>query len=106
MKILFYVVCACALLLTACGRGQEEAHRRSSPLPCVQAAISKETAILIAKGDASQAYTLSAYNISTYEQPTTWRVVFDLREPGVDGGGPDYLIDKETGKILNATYYK
>jgi hypothetical protein len=104
--MLFYVLCACALLLTACGGGQEEEQRRSSPSPCVQATISKETAVFIAKGDAVDGYTLSDYNIVVQEQPKAWRVVFELKNPAWTGGGPDYLIDKETGKILNATYNK
>lgn len=106
MKTLNYLSCVLTLLLTSCSGTQTEIGERSRPLPCAETAVSKETAVLIAKGDASQAYTLSAYDIRTYEQSTAWRVVFELKEPGVDGGGPDYLIDKETGKILSATYYK
>ena len=106
MKILFCAICAGTLLLTSCGGVQEAAHKPSSPAPSGEAAINRETAVRIAKEDARQAYTLKDYNIGIYEQPKTWRVVFKLRDPGLDGGGPDYLIDKKTGKILNATYNK
>jgi hypothetical protein len=103
MKILNYALFSCLVLLLGCGTSKE---RSSSTTPCVEAAISKETAILIAKGDAIQAYTITDYTIIAKEQPKAWRITFELKDPGRTGAGPDYIIEKQTGKILNATYNK
>lgn len=112
MKRCFYLLCAFTMLLVGCSGAQnktkgqfENGRTQASPL-CEKGAISRQTAILIAKGDAVENYTLSVYDIICDEQPEAWRIVFKLKDPGVHGGGPDYLIDKNTGKILNATYYK
>lgn len=112
MKKYFCLACALLLLLVSCDGTQEKTKEQSAndsaaaSTPCKETAISKETAILIAKGDAVEEYTLSVYDIIADEKPEAWRIVFKLKEAGVYGGGPDYLIDKKTGKILNATYYK
>jgi hypothetical protein len=94
------------MFFAGCGGAGNSSQSATTPTPCKEAAIEKETAILIAKGDAIENYTLSAYNIIAEEQPGGWRIVFELKDPGVKGGGPDYLIDKKTGKILHATYNK
>lgn len=104
MKLLFYVLCISVMLLMSCGMQKESQERANTP--CMETTISRETAVLIAKGDAIQSYTLSDYNIIVHEQPKAWRVVFDLKNPAWTGGGPDYLIDKKTGNVLNATYNK
>ncbi len=113
MKNYFCTLCAFTILLVGCSSVQEKTNeqsangREATSTPCEEtSSINRETAILIAKGDAIEDYTLSVYNIIADEQPDTWRIVFRLKDPGVLGGGPDYLIDKKTGKILNATYYK
>ena len=99
------------VFLASCGHGREIPRGQSATPaelsgPCKESVISKETAVLIAKGDAVENYTLSVYDIIAEEKPDGWRIVFKLKDPGVRGGGPDYLIDKKTGKILKATYYK
>lgn len=107
MKICFYLLCVPLLLANCGGLGtiEQTASPQSTGTPCKEA-VTKETAILIARGDAVDNYKLSDYNITVEDQPDAWRVVFKLKDPGMVGGGPDYLIDKKTGKILKAAYYK
>jgi hypothetical protein len=105
MKLLFCVLCIGMTLLMSCS-STRKASQEQANAPCMETTIGKETAVLIAKGDAIQSYTLSDYNIIVQEQPKAWRVVFALKDPSWIGGGPDYLIDKKTGNILNATYNK
>lgn len=97
------------LVLVNCGRRQTM-EQTASPVktstPCQETVITKETATLIAKGDAVDNYQLSDYDITVEERPESWRIVFKLKDPGLVGGGPDYLIEKKTGKILKANYYK
>lgn len=58
--------------------------------------ISKEEAIAIAKEDAVKTYgSLDDSNVVACEQRTLWLVI-------VDGGGPEYYIDKDSGKVLLA----
>lgn len=68
--------------------------------------ISRETAILIAKGDSCGNYDFESLNILISEEPNAWRLVFELKDKSLDGGGPSYLIEKKTGKILQASYAK
>jgi hypothetical protein len=68
--------------------------------------ISQDTAILIAKGDSCGNYAFEKYDVHVYDEQNAWHLVFELKDTGMHGGGPDYLIDKETGKILRVTYYK
>ena len=69
--------------------------------------IDKEKAVSIAKEDAIKAYgLLDDYNIILCEQTHVWRVIFELKDPGLNGGGPEYVIDKKTGRILHKRYYQ
>ena len=73
---------------------------------CKEVRISTDTAILIAKGDAAENYTLDRYDITVTDEPEGWRIVFKLKNTHAFGGGPEYLVDKTTGKILKAKYEK
>ncbi len=110
MKAYFCLLCALLFLANCAGRGksiEQTTNPEKTGTPCQETVISKETAILIAKGDALREYNkLSDYDITVEDQPNAWRIVFKLKDPGMVGGGPDYLIDKKTGKILKAAYYK
>ncbi len=56
--------------------------------------ISKEEAIAIAKEEAAKTYqSLDSFNVVACEQRTLWLVI-------LDGGGPEYYIGKDTGKVL------
>lgn len=66
-----------------------------------QRGVEKSEAIQIAQNNAKQFLkSLDGYNIFVLEESYAWRIVF---EPKHDGGGPTYIIDKQTGKILSAT---
>jgi hypothetical protein len=56
--------------------------------------ISRERAIAIARRDAISKYkSVREFNIVPCEQVVFWRVIFD-------GGGPEYIIDKLSGRII------
>lgn len=56
--------------------------------------ISKEAAVDIANEEVTKDYqSPSAFNVVVCEQSLFWRVIYD-------GGGPEYVIDKTSGRIL------
>ena len=68
--------------------------------------VSREDALAIARRDAIEAYSsLESYEITVCELSRVWRVVYSLRS-GLDGGGPEYLIDTRTGQIVDKKYYQ
>ena len=72
----------------------------------VQRAIDKDAAVAIATKDALAVYrSLAPYDLVVCELTKVWVVVFSLKE-GLDGGGPEYVIDKGTGQILDKKYYQ
>jgi hypothetical protein len=67
-------------------------------LPCNQV-------LAIARVDAEQAYReLSPYRITLVLERDGWHVDFELKEPSMNGGGPHYVIEPSTGKILSKRY--
>lgn len=72
----------------------------------VQANIDSETAILIAKGAIALDYDIRDYSIEVKEEMRGWRVAFRLKDQGMIGGEPSFLIDKTNGKLLEAYYPK
>jgi hypothetical protein len=70
------------------------------------ATIDKDGAIAIAKEDATKVYkSLDRYEIFALETKWTWRVIFELKAD-TEGGGPEYIISKQTGSILAKNYYQ
>ena len=66
--------------------------------------ISKEEAIKIAEKDAIAVYkSLKKYDLIVCELSRAWRIIYSLKEP-IHGGGPDYVIDKKTGQIIDKNY--
>src|SRR5712692_2868949 len=58
--------------------------------------ISGEQAVAIANDDAGKSHkSLAAFHVIPCELVRTWLVIFD-------GGGPEYVIDKTSGKIIRA----
>lgn len=113
MKICVPALWICTMCFVSCGRVERAPNKQTIRDSKARAAsqkadmVSQEAAISIAKADANQVYrSLEQYNIVTYKEAKMWRVIFELKDPGLDGGGPEYLIDKETGKILHKAYYK
>jgi hypothetical protein len=68
--------------------------------------INKDGALAIARRDAGRAYgSLQQYEVAVCELSRAWYVVYSPRM-GLDGGGPEYVIDKETGQIIDKVYYQ
>jgi hypothetical protein len=67
--------------------------------------ITSDQVLRIARLDAEQAYRdLSHYRISLTMEADGWHVDYELKNPKLNGGGPHYLIDPLTGKILSKKY--
>ena len=67
-----------------------------------QTTISCDQALRIARTNAESAYRdLSMYRIAISLEEQGWLVDFDLKDPNLQGGGPHYVIDAETGEILS-----
>jgi len=70
-----------------------------------QPAITSDQVLRIARLDAEQAYRdLTPYRISLTIESDGWHVDYELKNPKLNGGGPHYLIDPATGKILSKRY--
>lgn len=62
-------------------------------------------ATAVATEDAKQAYRdLSAYAVEAHVSDGDWTVDFRLKEKGLKGGGPHYVVDGETGAIKTKRY--
>jgi len=78
----------------------------SSEFPARLQKIDGEKAIAIARGDATMTYgSLSNYDLTACELTTTWRVIYSPRK-GLNGGGPEYVVDKFSGTIREKKYYQ
>jgi hypothetical protein len=61
----------------------------------------------IARKDAEKVYKdLDRFRISLFLEPDGWHVEYSIARPMVAGGGPHYIIDPVTGKILSKKYYQ
>ncbi len=70
-----------------------------------QTTISCDQALRIARTDAETAYRdLSMYRISISLEEQGWLVDYELKDPNLQGGGPHYVIDAESGEILSKRY--
>jgi hypothetical protein len=69
--------------------------------------ITVDEALRIARLDGEKAYRdLSPYRIQISLEPDGWHIVYEFKNPQVQGGGPQYLIDAVTGAILSKKYYQ
>ena len=73
----------------------------------ISPAISCDAALAIARADAEKMYAnLERFRIEIQLDDSDWRIAFRVKEPLVTGGGPHYVIDSETGTILEKRYYQ
>jgi hypothetical protein len=78
-----------------------------SSTPNSNAFIAEEQAKEVAVQDARRAYRdLSPYRIEATLKEGKWHIDFHLKDPRPQGGGPTYIIDATTGKILSKKYYQ
>jgi hypothetical protein len=69
------------------------------------ASLTGDRALAIAQADAVRVYRdLSLYRIQLSLEDDGWHVDYNLKDPGLKGGGPHYLIDAQTGAILSKRY--
>jgi len=67
--------------------------------------ISSDQALRIAREDAEKAYRdLSPYKITLFLEKERWYIDFDLKDTGIRGGGPHYIIDAGAGTIVWKVY--
>jgi len=69
----------------------------------VHTAIAQADAISIANKDAAGAYDLSNQRLTVCELKNFWRIIY-APPTQLHGGGPEYLIDKKTGRITDKKY--
>jgi hypothetical protein len=67
--------------------------------------ITAEQALEVARQDAEKAYgDLSVYRIAITLEPDGWHIDYDFKQPGLQGGGPHYVLDARSGAILRKWY--
>jgi hypothetical protein len=67
--------------------------------------LSAEQAVHIARLDAEAAYgDLDDFRITIARQPDGWHIDYEVLDTMRDGGGPPYVIDARSGKILANRY--
>jgi len=67
--------------------------------------VSPDQALANAQRDALNAYRdLSPYKIVISLQDDVWHIDYDLANPKMTGGGPQYVVDAETGEIVSKRY--
>ena len=70
-----------------------------------QPAISCAEALRIAHADAQRVYRdLSGYGIGVSLEGDAWQIDYELKDHRIQGGGPRYVIDAETGEIRTKRY--
>ncbi|MFL6332501.1 MAG: hypothetical protein ACJ754_04070 [Pyrinomonadaceae bacterium] len=95
------------ILISSCNKGNT-VHDKSNNLNVTQNTtptppkVTRESAIELARQDAiKEGENLELYEIIAIEQTDNWRVVFKIKNKNLNGGGPKYLIDKNTGEIIS-----
>jgi hypothetical protein len=85
---------------------QESADNSEDPSKSASA-IGKDEAIAATKADAQSAYrSLDGYNVVACELKKSWRIIYDLNNDTVVGGGPEYVVEKRSGKIIHKKYFQ
>lgn len=68
-------------------------------------AVSCDRALAIARQDAELAYReLFGFRITIIMEHDGWHIDYYLRDPRLNGGGPHYVIDAESGAIVSKRY--
>jgi hypothetical protein len=66
--------------------------------------ISRDMAIALTRPDATKAYgPLTGFDLTICELSNVWRIIYSPKS-GLNGGGPEYVVDKTSGKILDKQY--
>src|SRR5437870_8175832 len=100
IRIALFVLCLCAAFpLSGCKSqtptiGAVDSQSDGSHIVKIKG-INREQAIAIANDDAGKSKSLAAFHVISCELVRTWLVIFD-------GGGPEYVIDKTSAKIIRS----
>jgi hypothetical protein len=72
----------------------------------VMSNVDRDAALQIARADAATVYrSLDAYvEHAELLDNDVWKIDFELRDVGAQGGGPHYLISANTGEIIERRY--
>ena len=69
------------------------------------ARLAGDKALAIAQTDAVRVYRdLSPYRIQLSLENDGWHIDYNLKDPRLKGGGPQYIIDAHSGAILSKRY--
>ena len=61
--------------------------------------------LAIAQADAELAYRdLSRYSVRVSQEDDGWHVDYELKDEAMKGGGPHYVIDRDSGEIRRKKY--
>lgn len=84
-------------LFAGCGTKHAQVEIANAPSPQeIKTKITKEQAVEVAKKEALRTYdSLEGFNFVACDTARVWIVIYD-------GGGPEYVISKESGTILAA----
>ena len=67
--------------------------------------LAGDQVLAIAQADAARVYRdLSSYRIQLVLEDDGWHVDYELKNPGLKGGGPHYIIDAHTGAVISKRY--
>jgi hypothetical protein len=67
--------------------------------------LAGDQVLAIAQPDAARVYRdLSPYRIQLVLEDDGWHVDYELKNPGLKGGGPHYIIDAHTGAVISKRY--
>ena len=67
--------------------------------------IDRDETISIAMKNAGQVYRdLSVYRVEAVLKEGKWYVDFEFADKDMDGGGPHFVIDAETGEIIGSRF--
>jgi hypothetical protein len=70
-----------------------------------QPVLSCDQILQVARLDAEKAYRdLTPYRITLVLEADGWHVDYDLKDPNWNGGGPHYVIEATTGRIVSKRY--
>src|SRR5207245_3818491 len=75
--------------------------------PPSRTAISSHEALRIARLDAEEAYGhLADFRIEILLERDGWHINYWLKDPNLNGGGPHYVIESNTGAIVSKKYFQ
>ena len=101
MKIGVLVLTLCTISVATCYRGNApQTNTKDEQSKASSRVITRDQAVSLANAEAIKEHkSLDRYNVNAREETKTWSVEFRLKDLTM-GGGLTFIIDKESGKIL------